>query len=42
MTTETWKASVPVMIVPVEALQEIPGESKMGLYDLETGDVSES
>lgn len=42
MTTETWKASVPVMIVPVEVLQEIPGESKMGLYDLETGDISES
>jgi len=39
MTTETWKASVPVMIVPVEALLEIPGESKMGLYNLETGDI---
>jgi len=42
MTTETLKASVPVIIVSVEALQEIPGESKMGLYDLETGDVCES
>ncbi len=42
MTTETWKASVPVIIVPVEALQEIPGESKIGLYDLETGDIRES
>jgi len=39
MTTETREASVPTMIVPVEALQEIPGESKVGLYDLETGDV---
>lgn len=41
MTTETWKASVPVIIVPVEALQEIPGESKMGLYELETGHICE-
>ena len=41
MTTETWKAGVPIIIVPVESLQEIPGESKMGLYDLETGDIYE-
>lgn len=41
MTTETWKAGIPVMIVPVSALQEIPGESQMGLYDLETGEVVE-
>ncbi|MGI5829370.1 MAG: DEAD/DEAH box helicase [Bradymonadia bacterium] len=41
MTTETWKAGVPIFIVPVESLQEIPGESKMGLYDLETGDIYE-
>ncbi|MDL1961901.1 MAG: DEAD/DEAH box helicase [Deltaproteobacteria bacterium] len=39
MTTETWKASIPVIIVPVTALHEIPGESKMGLYDYETGDI---
>lgn len=42
MTTETWKASVPIIIVPVESLREIPGESKMGLYNLETGDINES
>ena len=41
MTTETWKAGVPVMIVPVTALQEIPGESQTGLYDLETGEIVE-
>jgi DEAD/DEAH box helicase domain-containing protein len=34
-TTET------IMIVPVESLQEIPGESKMGFYNLETGDINE-
>ena len=42
MTTETWKAGIPVMILPVSALQEIPGESQMGLYDLETGEVIRS
>ena len=42
MTTETWKASDPIIIVPVESLREIPGESKMGLYNLETGDINES
>ena len=41
MTTETWKASVPVMIVPVSRVQEIPGESKMGLYNLEAGEISD-
>ena len=42
MTTETWKAGILVSIVPVSAIQEIPGESKMGLYDLETGEIIES
>ena len=41
MTTETRKASVPVMIVPVSRVQEIPGESKLGMYNLETGEISE-
>lgn len=35
------KASIPVTIVPVDGLQEIPGESKFGLYNLETGDLAE-
>ena len=40
MTTETWRSRIPVMIVPVDGLEEIPGESKMGLYNLETGEIS--
>jgi len=39
MTTETWKASVPITIIPVTALQEIPGESQIGLYNLEMGEI---
>ncbi len=42
MTTETWKTGVPVMIVPVTALQEIPGESQIGLYNLETGEITDT
>ena len=42
MTTETWRASVPIIIVPVSALQEIPGESKMGCYNYETGETMEN
>lgn len=41
MTTETWKASIPVIILPATALQEIPGESQIGLYNLETGEITE-
>ncbi len=40
MTTETWRSSIPVMIVPVDGLEEIPGESRMGLYNLETGEIN--
>jgi DEAD/DEAH box helicase domain-containing protein len=40
MTTESWRASIPVMIVPADGLEEIPGESKVGLYNLETGEIS--
>jgi DEAD/DEAH box helicase domain-containing protein len=39
LTTASWKAGIPVLIVPIEALQEIPGESKTGLYNLETGEI---
>jgi len=31
-----------VITVPVDSLIEIPGESKLGLYDIETGELKES
>jgi len=33
---------VHVIIIPASALHEIPGESKMGLYDYGTGDIIEN
>jgi DEAD/DEAH box helicase domain-containing protein len=42
MTTKTWRGSIPVIIIPVSALEEIPGESKTGLYNFETGDILKS
>ncbi len=41
LTTETWRASAPVIIVPVSRVQEIPGESRLGVYNLETGEISD-
>jgi len=39
-TKETWRASAPIKIVSVSRIQEIPGESKLGMYNLETGEIS--
>ena len=41
MTTETKKSGIPVIIVPVSGIQEIPGESETGIYNYETGEISE-
>jgi len=38
-TADTPKASAPIIIVPVRALVEIPGESRVGYYNYETGEI---
>jgi len=38
-TADTSKASAPIIIVPINALVEIPGESRVGYYNYETGEI---
>lgn len=40
--TETFYAGKTTMIIPISELQEIPGESKIGYYNYETGDIVEN
>jgi len=41
LSEKTSKFSDVIISIPIDSLKEIPGESKFGLYDLETGEVKE-
>ena len=41
LSQKTRKYRKSTMSIPVDSLREIPGESRLGLYDYETGEIEE-
>jgi len=42
LSESTSKFNDVTITIPINSLKEIPGESKLGLYDYETGELKET